>query len=102
MDWLQRSQPRLFEQMHVEGPHEHVYGPAHHLVTLAEDSPETDAYVKQLANHVGELTNHPTIMVNKHGEKGIEGWPVSNRNYVHGMGAMTEALAPPAPVQPAF
>lgn len=90
--WLYESQPRLFHETWVEGPHAHSFGPAHHLVTVAEDSPETDSYVKQLAAHVGQIANHPVIAVGKHGEGGMESWPVANKSYQPGVGASPELL----------
>lgn len=82
--WLRSNQPRLFSEIWTEGPHQHSSGPTHHLVTVAEESPETDGFVKQLAAHVGELANHPFIPVHKQGKNGVQSWTVPNRKYVHG------------------
>jgi len=76
--WLNGVQPRLFKSTWVEGPHQHRYGPAHHVVAIAEDSPESDSYVKQLATHVGELSGHPAVDVHKHSKDGIQVWTVPN------------------------
>lgn len=99
--WLHSAQPRLFEGSWVEGPHTHVHRrgepqEAHHLVTVAEDSPETDSYIKQLAAHVGEVANHPGISAMKTGPKGTEHWIVPNRNYMEGWGADPTVLEQPA------
>lgn len=91
--WLSDSRPRIFRQTWVEGPHQHSYGPAHHLVTVAEESPETDSFVKQLAAHVGELANRPVVSASKHGKNGLEAWEIANRHYREGEGAEPSALA---------
>lgn len=82
--WLAEKQPRALQQAWVEGPHQHAYGPGHHLVVIAEESPEMDSHVKQLAAHVGELANHPTVLASKQGKNGLESWVIPNRKYTEG------------------
>jgi len=97
--WLLAQYPRLFHESWIEGPHQHSYGPVHHLVTQAEDDPMVDGFVKQLATHVGEMTNHPAIGASKTGDKGVQSWTVPNRKHVPNMGAHPQFLEPaPMPV----
>ena len=104
--WLHDSHPRLFEQTWIEGPHQNAAGAHHHLHTIADESPESDSYVKQLAAHLGEAAGVPSVAASKHGKNGLESWMIANRKYVPGQGAQPEALEPPeevfVPVAPAF
>ena len=86
-EWLIAQKPRLFSESWVEGPHRHRQGDVNHLVTIALDDPETDGYVKQLANHIGEMTNHPAIGASKSSKKGSEHWTLPNRKHIPGEGA---------------
>jgi hypothetical protein len=55
-----------------------------HLVTVAEDHPEMDSHIKQLAAHVGDATNQWGVFVMKEGKSGIQSWVIDNPNYAHG------------------
>lgn len=93
-EWLIAQKPRLFQESWVEGPHQHRQGPINHLVTIALDDPETDGYVKQLATHIGDMTNHPAIGASKSSKKGSEQWTIPNRNHVPGASANPQWLEP--------
>lgn len=93
-EWLIRQRPRLFQESWVEGPHQHRQGLVHHLVTIAQDDPETDGYIKQLAHHIGEMTNHPAIGASKQGTKGSQAWTIPNRKHIPGLGADPQYLEP--------
>lgn len=95
--WLRSTHPNLFHDGWVEGPHEGLNGVANHVVTIADDTPETDSYVKQLAAHVGEVANHPATTAVKTGPNGAESWVVTNRNYAPGVGASPDVLAQERP-----
>lgn len=58
-------------------------GPHDVVVAYAEDSPEMDSHVKQVASFVGELANHPSLFVSKEG-KNVTSWPIRNSLYRHG------------------
>lgn len=90
--WLRSTHPNLFHDGWVEGPHRSLNGQVHHVVTVADDTPETDSYVKQLAAHVGDVGNHAAITAMKSGPKGSEAWIIPNRHYVPGEGANPEVL----------
>lgn len=90
--WLRSTHPNLFHEGWVEGPHEGLNGPAHHVVTIADDTPETDSYVKQLAAHVGDIANHQAATAVKTGPNGAESWIIPNRSYVPGQGANPDVL----------
>jgi hypothetical protein len=56
-----------------------------HLITVAEDTPEMDSHVKQLAHHIGESANQWGVFVMKEGKKGgIQSWVIDNRSYQEG------------------
>jgi hypothetical protein len=94
-EWLLSQYPRLFHESWIEGPHTHRQGPVNHLVTIAQDDPMVDGYVKQLATHVGEMTNHPAIGASKSSDKGVQSWTIPNRKHVPGQGANSQFLEPP-------
>lgn len=54
------------------------------LVTHAEDSPEADSYIKQLAAYIGELANQEIVLVTKQGKQ-LSTWPIRNSQYQVGM-----------------
>ncbi len=99
-EWLIAQKPRLFNESWIEGPHRHRQGPVNHLVTIAQDDPETDGYIKQLATHIGEMTNHPAIGASKSSDKGVQSWTIPNRKHVPGMSAHPQFLEPVAPELP--
>lgn len=90
--WLRATHPNLFHDGWVEGPHRGLNGPVHHVVTIADDTPETDSYVKQLAAHVGEIANHRAVSAMKTGPNGAEAWIIPNRHYIEGQGANPAVL----------
>lgn len=68
--------------------------PHDQLVTFAEESPEMDSAMKQLAAYVGEVANQWGIFVVKEGKQGIQTWTVPNSMYRQGEPAETVALSP--------
>lgn len=78
--WIKGKLGREISTIHSEGPHIDHDGQAFkHLVIVSNDSPEVDSHVKQLASHVGELTNHPATAVLKEGKGGPQGWTIANK-----------------------
>jgi hypothetical protein len=63
-----------------------------HLVTYAEDKPETDSHLKQTATHIADLANQWGVTVTKEGPKGPMLWIVDNPGYRDGEGAHPDAL----------
>lgn len=62
-----------------------------HLITYAQDTPEMDSHVKQLAAHVAEHGNQWGVMVAKEGgKKGVDSWIIPNPQYRDGESAQTE------------
>lgn len=90
--WLRSTHPNLFHDGWVEGPHRGLNGPVHHVVTIADDSPESDSYVKQLAAHVGEVANQAAVSAMKTGPNGAESWIIPNRSYAQGQGASPDVI----------
>jgi hypothetical protein len=68
-----------------------------HLVTVAQDTPEMDSYVKQLAHHIGEAANQWGVFVMKEGGGNTHSWVIDNRNYQEGQPSEL-AIKPPGPV----
>lgn len=64
------------------------------LITVAEDSPEMDSSIKQLALEVAQVANQWGIFVMKEGN-GITSWEVGNPQYVEGAPADQAALEEP-------
>lgn len=59
-----------------------------HLITYAEDSPEMDSHIKQLAVHIAEAANQWGMFVAKEGGKsGIQSWVIPNPKYQEGQPA---------------
>lgn len=56
-------------------------GPHDILHAYAEDSPEVDSHIKQLAAYVGDVVNHPAIYAFKHGKSGPKSWTIRNTQY---------------------
>lgn len=65
-----------------------------HLVTFAEDTPETDSHLKQAAQHIGQLANQEAVSVEKHGKDGPMLWIVDNPQWQEGQGAHPSAIQP--------
>ncbi len=65
-----------------------------HLATYAEDTPENDSHIKQLAAHVGEVANQWGVFVIKEGKSGPQSWVIDNNNFEEGKPADPVALAP--------
>lgn len=56
-----------------------------HLITVANDTPEMDSHIKQLAVHVADSANQWGLFVMKEGGKqGVQAWTISNPNYREG------------------
>ena len=51
------------------------------VVAYAEDEPESDSYIKQLAAYVGDVANVSHILATKEGKQGVTSWPISNPLY---------------------
>lgn len=49
-----------------------------HLVLHADDSPEIDSHVKQLAREIGQHGGLTTVFATKDGSKGPVSWLVDN------------------------
>lgn len=75
--------------------HGHPYDALH---IYADDIPENDSAVKQLAVFAGELANVPSVSAAKDG-KHINAWTLTNKHYRPGEPAEQGALADPG-VQP--
>lgn len=73
-----------------------------HLVTFAEDHPEMDSHVKQLAAHVGQATNQWGVFVMKEGKNGPQSWVIPNNDYAHGAPAELAQQAAPKPLSKTF
>lgn len=59
----------------------------------ADDTPEHDSHVKQLAAFLGEVSNVEGITAAKEGKSGIQTWTVPNRGFVPGQAAEVSAQA---------
>lgn len=66
------------------------------LHVYADESPENDSHVKQIAAFVGELANQPSVFAAREG-KNTSTWHIPNRMYQPGLpahpSAMTTSLA---------
>lgn len=65
----------------------------HHLVTIAEDLPETDGSMKQLAAYVGDVANHQGISCTKDSKNGPVHWHIDNPEFRPGQSAEPSVLA---------
>lgn len=54
------------------------------LEVIAEDTPEMDSHIKQLAAHMGEAANQWGIFVMKVGGGNVNSWVVPNPKYQEG------------------
>jgi hypothetical protein len=63
-----------------------------HLVTFAEDSPETDSHLKQTAVHIGQLANQQAVTVTKESGAGPALWIINNPQWREDEGAHPSAL----------
>ena len=63
------------------------------LVTYAEESPEMDSTMKQLAVHIAEAANQWGMFVVREGKNGPQSWVVDNPNFQPGP-AEPWAIAP--------
>ena len=53
-----------------------------HLITYADDQPEVDSHIKQLAAHIGDHANQWGVFVAKEGGKnGVDSWIIPNPNF---------------------
>jgi hypothetical protein len=69
-----------------------------HLVTIADDHPELDSHMKQLASHVADAANQWGVSVIKEGKNGPQLWIVDNPGYQEGRPApIAQQSIPQAP-----
>lgn len=68
--------PLKTEHAHVVQAHPH-----HILHLYAEDIPESDSHVKQIAAYVGEIANSPAIFAAKSGKQGTQTWTIANHHH---------------------
>lgn len=61
----------------------------------AEDTPEHDSHIKQLAAFLGEVANTQGITAAKEGKSGMQTWAIANPHYREGQPAEPSALQPP-------
>lgn len=66
-----------------------------HLVTVAEETPEMDSAIKQLAAYVADVCNQWGVLCIKEGKNGPVRWEISNPEYKPGQPAEEIALADP-------
>lgn len=97
--WLFLGPGPKVEGTYIEGPkkgnwRDNPQEEFNHLVTVAEDTPEMDSTVKQLAAHIADVANQWGIFVMKEGKNGIQSWTIPNNKYVEGQGADSDMLAP--------
>lgn len=62
------------------------------LVTYAEESPEMDSTMKQLAQHIAEASNQWGMFVVREGKGAPQSWVVNNPQYREGEGAESWAI----------
>lgn len=55
-----------------------------HVVTVANDTPENDSHIKEIAAHVGQVCNQWGVFVMKEGSQGIQSWVINNPSYQEG------------------
>jgi hypothetical protein len=70
------------------------------LVTYAEDEPQMDSQIKQLAAHVADVANQWGIFCTKEGKSGVNTWTISNPLYREGESAEPIALAQGSQLSP--
>jgi hypothetical protein len=74
-----------------------------HLVTVAEDTPEFDSHIKQLAHHIADSANQWGVFVMKEGKGGVQSWVIDNRNYRDGEPSeLAQPQGWPAPAEQHF
>lgn len=66
-----------------------------HLITVAEETPEMDSNVKQLAAYVADVCNQWGVFCLKEGKNGPVKWEIANPEFRPGEPAGEEALADP-------
>lgn len=54
------------------------------LEVMAEDTPEMDSHIKQLAKHLNEAANQWGMFVMKQGAQGPQSWVIDNPSYQEG------------------
>lgn len=96
--WLFLGPGPKVEGTYIEGPkkgnwRDDPQEEFNHLITVAEDTPEMDSTVKQLATHIADVANQWGIFVMKEGKDGIQSWTVPNKKYIEGQGADPDVLA---------
>lgn len=65
-----------------------------HLITVAQDTPEMDSHIKQLAMEIARGANQWGVFVTKEGGKaGIQSWVIDNPQYQKGQPAEIAGVA---------
>jgi len=80
--WLHYGPGPKIESSHIHRDLESAHGMMDHIVAVAEDTPESDSHMKQLAHHIAEAGNLPHGKVLKeNGKAGIQTWTIRNMSY---------------------
>lgn len=72
------------------------------LEIVAEDKPEMDSYVKQLAAHLNEAANQWGMFVIKQGGGNVQSWVISNKKYKEGAPAPAAQQKDPGSMSPSI
>lgn len=96
--WLFAGPGPKIEGSFIEGPvrgnwRDDPQETFNNLVTYAEESPEMDSAMKQLAVHVAQASNNWGMFVVREGKDGPQSWVVDNPEYVEGQPAPDWAIA---------
>lgn len=86
-EWLYRATGH--KGTYITGPHKGNWGDDpqeefEHLVAVADDHPEMDSHMKQLAMEVARGANQWGVFVMKEGKGGVQSWVVDNPQYKEG------------------
>lgn len=68
---------------YITGPHKSNWAKdpqemIEHFITVADDTPENDTHIKNVAKYVGEAANQWGTFCMKEGHKGIQSWVINN------------------------
>ena len=90
--WLFYGPGPKVEGSYIEGPkrgnwRDDPQEEFNHLITVAEDTPEMDSTIKQLALHIAHAANQWGLFCIKEGKDGIQKWTVPNSDYQEGVPA---------------
>jgi hypothetical protein len=86
-EWLYRATGH--KGTYITGPHRGNWGDDpqeefEHLIAVAEDSPEMDSHIKQLAAEIARGANQWGLFCMKEGKNGVQSWVVENPEYQEG------------------